>query len=410
MAYIMMNRYCLMLITFVMIFFSSCKKHEANNKLGQLPFSDAYSIIVADSPDAPDFARLYKLTESDRLQELRCIAQDGSDMGSHYVPEGIYDLNRDFFMLSLSVNNSAPKVYETYMVRIADGNAFEISPEFHPLKSGQDGWVADYNVKAIKKGNDMIFYSLTSNQLQRIVITGKDRFDFKTIDISGIAFNNYDIDYQGHAMIGNTFIVSPDTVLNTSVYEQGNSYIAKAYDYGFYVIKLKESSIQIFHLYYKDQVLKTDSLTTLLQDSLDWQFKGSLSFPDYSQTFVVFDKGIVSLNKSTAKVISLDLLSINSIEMVDQSRTYFYLVGANFAGKKIFLKVNPAYNPLTYSDLIVPNLFDIKKLHVSGNNTVTIMAVRISDQKEVFRYIQEVKIKDVENYQAIKTRQVFTVH
>lgn len=313
-------------------------------------------------------------------------------------------------MLSLSVNNTLPKVYETYLVRLSDGNAYEIPADYRPLKFVQGGWTANYDVNAVKKGNDMVFYSLGENKLNKITINDKDHFDFETIDVSGIAFNNYDADYEGHVMIGNSYIVSSDTIYTTSIYEQENSIIVKAYDYGFNIIKLKDNTFQTFHIYVQDNVLKEDTLTALSLDYTGWNFIGSFSFPDYYQTLVVFDKGIVDITKVETKLVTSISLKINTIALADQSRINYYLAGTNDLNAKVFLKVNPAFDPPTFTDLIVPNAYNIRKLHVSGDNTVSIMAVKVSDQKEIFRYIRQTgSTLDVINYQAIKTRQVFTV-
>jgi hypothetical protein len=401
------------LFVFFALFLASltaCKKDKSSDKLGEIPLTDAYALVIPDSTGTSGNTVIYKLTESERLQEVQFKAQDGSNMGNRYVPEGIYSLNRDFFMLSLSVNNTVPKVYETYLVRLSDGKAFEIASDYRPLKQGEQGWTANYDVNAVKKGNDMVFYSLGINKLEKITISNKDHFKFETLDISGISFNNYDADYEGHVMIGNVYFLSSDTVFTSTVYDQGNSFIVKAYDHGFNIVKLKDGEIQAFHVYVENQELKEIDLGTAAQDITDWQFLGSLSFPDYFKTFVVFNKGLLCISKTEVKTISLTPYSLSNITMLDQSRVNFYLAGTDVLDKKMFLRLSPNADPPTYTQLIVPNMYDVKKYNVYGDNTVSLMAVKIADQKELFRYIRQTgSTLDVINYQGIKTRQIYTV-
>jgi hypothetical protein len=392
----------------------SCRKHEDNsNQLGKILSSDAYALVVPDSADKSGSKPLYKFTDSEQLEVVKFIAKDGSDMGDHYIPEGVFELGNDYALLTLSLNHQTSTIYESYLIRYIDGIAYQLSPEFHPMKLDHGNWINDYAVKSIKKGTDVIFYCLTNNQLQRINLLGNNRFEFKSIDIPGITSNNFDVDYQGHAMIGNTFIISPDTILTTNAYENGNTLILKASDCGFNLIKLLDGAIRISHLYLQDNQLKEDTLSTLSQDNSGWQFLSGLSFPEDSLTLAVFDKAIINISsskvKSKVKITSLDLFNMKSISLTDQSLTRYYLVGTDLSDRKVFLQLDPSKDPPTYSQLVVPNLLDVKKIHVTGNNVVTVFAIKFSDKKQIFRRFQSGTLKDVQNYQNISTRQVFTI-
>jgi hypothetical protein len=103
---------------------------------------------------------------------------------------------------------------------------------------------------------------------------------------------------------------------------------------------------------------------------------------------------------------------MNSISLVDQSLDHYFLVGTtvvNLLEKKVVLQIDPVQNPPTYSQLFVPDLLDVKKFHVTGNNVFTVMAIRNSDQKTLFRRVKSGTIMDVVNNQGIKTRQVFSI-
>ncbi len=409
---ISMNKNKLILFS-LLVALISCKKHDADNKqLGQLQSSDAYSLIMPDSADISGTAKIYKLTQSESLQEVKYIAKDGSDMGNHYRPEGIYDLGNDFFLLTLSINNQVPKVYETYIVRTLDGIANQVSPEFHPMVLTSGNWTDDYRVKSIKRGTEEVYFCLANNQMQRIRIFGSGRFEFINITLPNITSNSFDIDYQGHALIGSTFIVSPDTLLTVPNFDVANTLIVKSYENGFNLLKLKDQAITISHLYLQDNALKEDSLTTLAYDHTGWQYLNGLCFPDYKQSIAVFDKAIINITATSINVISLDLFKMNNISLVDQSLDHYFLVGTTLVSsveKKVVLQIDPAQNPPTYSQLFVPDLLDVKKFHVTANNVFTVMAIRNSDQKILFRRVKSGTIMDVVNYQGIKTRQVFSI-
>ena len=100
---------------------------------------------------------------------------------------------------------------------------------------------------------------------------------------------------------------------------------------------------------------------------------------------------------------------MKSISLSDQSLTHYYIVGTDMADKKVFLQIDPTNATPTYSQLVAPNLLDIKKIHVSGSNTVTVMAVRLSDNKLLYRRFRTGTLKDVINYQGFTTRQVYTI-
>jgi hypothetical protein len=405
-----MNKYWLLISGFSILLLSTCGKHDKDsNQLGSIISSDAYALIVPDSADKSGATPLYKMTESENIEVVKFIAKDGSDMGAHFVPEGIYDLGNDYSLLNVSLNIPMQKVYDSYIVRNVDGVVYQLSPEFHPMKLEQGTWTNDFAVKSIKKSTDVIFYCLGNNQLHKINLSGNFRFTFKSIDVSNITFSNFDVDYQGNVMLGNTFIVSADTMLTTSAYEQGKTSIVKAMDYGFNLVKLQEGSIKISHLYLQDNQLKEDSLTTLVQENSGWQFLGGLSFPANHLTLAIFDKGILNITPSKISVTPLSTFNMKSISLTDQSLTYYYIVGTNMSDKKVFLQVDPTNASPTYSQLVAPNILDIKKIHVSGSNTVTVMAVRLSDNKLLYRRFRTGTLKDVLNYQGFNTRQVYTI-
>jgi hypothetical protein len=365
--------------------------------------------VLPDSPDSSGIAKMYKLTASESLQEVKYMAKDGSDMGYRYVPEGVYDLSSDYFLLTLSLRNQTPKGYETYLIRTIDGIANQVTPEFHPMSLESGNWTDDYRVKSIKKGTDQIHYCLANNQMHRIRIFGSGQFDFTRIDLPDITSNSFDVDYQGHAMIGSTFIVSPDTLLTVPDFDPANTFIVKSYHEGFNLIKLINNTILVSHLYLQDNQLKLDSLTTLTQDYTGWQFFNGLSFPDLNQTIVVFDKAIITITPTSISTLSLDLFNMKSIALVDQSLDHYFLVGSDLVDKKVVLQLDPTHNPPTYSQLFVPDLLDVKKFHVTSNNTITFMAVRNSDKSLLFRRVKSGTIRDVVNLLGIKTREVFTI-
>jgi hypothetical protein len=277
------------------------------------------------------------------------------------------------------------------------------------MRSESGNWLDDDRVKPLKKGSELIYYCVTSTHLQRVNILGSGRFEFKSFNVPNITDNNFSVDYQGHVMIGNTFIQSVDSILPVTSFDPANMLTVKSYKNGFNLVKLNDNIITVSHLYLQDNQLKEDSLTTLSQDHTGWQFLNAFAFYDFNQTLVIFDQAIISIAPAGTKIIPLSQFNLKTISFTDQSLDHYFLVGTDLGDEKVVLQIDPSHTPQTYSQLFAPDLFDVKKFHVSNTNAITIMAVRNSDSQEVFRRIKSGTIKDVNNSQAILTKQVYTI-
>jgi hypothetical protein len=392
----------------------SCTKEPTVSKLGLLDLSGGYALVVQEYPDnsgltanqTPDFAKLYKITNSDTLQTVTYRTADGADMGYAYIPEAVYDLNSSYLFLTLTRKDQIPKNYESYLIQKATGIATEITPEFHPGTRITNQPSDDYSPKAFREGAPGFFYCFTDHALKGINLNGTNEIGILSQTISDVVNSDFSADTDGNFLIDGKYITANGS-LDVPVYKTGKSFVSKALDKGIYMVTLIDSFAEIDHIYLENNSLKTDLITTLSKGTETWTFRGSASFPDDHCSVIVFDKGIISITPLETKLLPLSMFSLSSIDLMDHSVKKFYIAGTNVLNKRVFMLMNPSTNPITFTQTFSPGIFDYKILHASPENVVTFFATRSADNREVFGYVPEssnVMIKV--NNQGIKVKQV----
>lgn len=403
-----------LLLMGIIIFSPSCKKETSVLKLGSLNLSGGYALVVPEYPDnstlradqEPDFAKLYKITQSDTLQTVKYLSTDGLDMEYAYIPEAIYDLNASYLFLTLTRKDQIPKVYESYLIQKDGGKAFEINPEFHPNNLINNELTDDYSSKAFREGLANYFYCFTNHTIERINLYGTDQFSILNQTIPTVSNSAFVTDTDGNILIDGKLVSSTGSQ-DIQMYTEGKSFVSKALDKGFYVATLKDTSVEIYHISLENDIMKTDLIANLGKGVDPWTFRGSAVFLNLNCSMFVFDKGMIHITPKETKLLSLSTFSLTSIDLFDNSDKNFYIAGTNVLSKKVFMLMNPSTNPITYTHTLPPDTYDYKKLHVTTNNIVTFFGTRKSDKREVFGYIPEssnVMMKI--NHQGLKVKQI----
>jgi hypothetical protein len=403
----------LLLLCLLSIFFS-CKKTTSDDKLGALDLTGGYALIVPEYPDnsslrpdeTADFAKLYKITQSDTLQIVKYLSTLGTDMGYAYVPEAVYDLNASYMFLTLSRKDKVPKEYESYLIQKSSGNATEIYPEFHPKKFSNGVLVDDDTTAAFHEGASNYFYCFDDQKIDIIHINSASSVDISSVTIPSVSSSDFTVDKDGNIYIQGKIITS-SSVLDISGYQDGKSFVSKSLSSGFYLATLKDTSVEINQLTIENNALKTILIKDIGKGSDTWAYKGSAILTNLSSAFLVFDKGIINITPSETKIVPLSWFSLNSINLVNQSSKNFYITGSNVLDKEVFMLINPTSTPPAYTQTLPPNSYSYKKINVTTDNIVTFFATHISDSREVFGYIPEssnVMIRT--NYQALKVKRI----
>lgn len=383
----------------------SCKKESSLSKLGKLDLANGYALIVPEKQDN-EIPNLYKLTENDTLQPTKYLTVDGIDMGQAYSPVSIYDLNGSYFYLTLSRVGQTPTLYESYLIQKSNGLATEVTPEMHPTLNGNGGTSDNLSPKAFRLANENNFYCLNNNDLfslnlgttNTVAVTKQTLTE--TLGSDFVADNDQTIYSNGKILAGNeTYPISG--------FDSKTTNISKAYNHGYFMASMVDSSINIQQLTVENNALQTLFIKKVAKGNDTWNYIGSAIFTDYQCTVMVYDKGIVYISKDQTGCMKTSAFSLSTIDKMDFSGKYFYVTAINVLGKSAFMLMNPSTFPITFTQTLSPGAYQYSLLHATPDNVVTFFGVRSTDSREVFGYIPQnsnviIKI----NHQHLKIRQI----
>jgi hypothetical protein len=381
----------------------SChSKKDPGKALSALDLSGAYAFVLAT--DSISGGRLYKLTDNDEVQLVRLYNDAGDDLTSEYSIENIYEINSDFMLMITTFQGQS----KSYILQYFNGTLEEVGNFFRPQYYSNGAWVPDDNTRAVLNPTPDVYYVLGNQMAIRLsYVVGAA--DFTNTALSEPASSQFGVDAQDDVFFGNRIISPYDTTWTIDFWNEATSFVAPAYDNGFWVSSLMDSRLAYHHLYTVDGVLKHDTISPLPKPVDNCVWKGGYAFPDLDKTLMVYNFGIVSISGNTRRYFPLDAFRMGRFDACCASDSFLFISGANMAGQVSFIRINPESSTLTYSDVFASNLYDMELIHVDHHSHGAFMATRVKDNVSIFGYFTPTLMKVKENYRGLKVKQVLAL-
>ncbi len=411
-----MIKFRLALIIVVSAFFIICckKANSTKTQLASLNLSNVNALVIPQDSGLQTSSSagiLYQLTGINTLSEVDFINVNDFNMNGYYSPAYFYHLNELYFMATFYIVNSKPQVIDSYIINYSDGKVFKLPEGFYPMKYNGSEWVQESYEKAILEGPENSFYFKGENRVFEITASELDLFSTQTIDIPGTSSSNFNVDIQGHIMVGNTVYTSPTITYISNVFNSTDSYSASNFNNGFSIVKLINNEIITFNVYPQNGNLVEDTLNVIQGVGNGWQYIGTFKYSNPNQIIFVFNQGIVVINDKGTSLMNFSDLQFSNIYEADQSDTHLFLFADDGNQNKVFLQITPANNPPTYTEIFAPNQYLITHFNVREDDDLIYQANRLDNNTKVFGFYSESKsyINEVINYQNLTAHQLITI-
>jgi hypothetical protein len=328
--------------------------------------------------------KLFMITPEGYVQEVTYLDENGDVIAQNLVePTAIYNVNSTYVIVCFSFN-------EGYLVRKTDGAVYSLSDAGIPHVQLQFGNFQNAE-RILTDSSGNIYYQYSS--------TGEaSQVKLAKIDVSD-PNNLTKINYLPDTDTPHGFWVTAEghVVYN---YGDGGSNRIKKSNGGIYNLP---SYIWMPFWIGLDGKIKyqnpgdgTDKIYTV---NIDGSYNVSLTdvagvsigqavsqaILKFSDRILIIDvqwtSGVKEVENPTNNPRNVTIPSISEIGLAVQSESYYYISGTNASNEPLLLRVNPQNDAVT--TLINPNIYDIYKMTVSSDNTVTFNALRMSDGVKV---------------------------
>ena len=363
----------------------SCRKNDEDSvNLGSIDLSNGDAIclaVSAQSRTSADSMKLFRFSNIDALSEINFFGPNGVKLGDYFIPERIYNLDDDRFLLVVSRKGKTPKELRTYIIQKSDGTAKELKS--FPLPQDLSNSAMDYSldVKSVVSPKSDLFFFVNNSTITSLTIDDNNA-TFRTISAYK---TNFETDTCGNIMAGNALIDTSGT--ETIISNMGdNEIVLRSFTHNFFTVKAYADSFLIWHIDGSDSNYKYVFHTKVEGDFTDWNYLGKAYFKNSLTSVVIFDKGLLLVREDESKSIPLSTFLMSSVTNFDQSSEYLYLTGLNPVNYEVFDRIDLYPEPPTYTQIFAPNRYHYKLFNIHPRNTLTFYAKRLSDNMEVYGY------------------------
>jgi hypothetical protein len=400
----------LKILPIIFLSFISCKKDKKIEKiLGSIAISDANSLIfcsavsgVFASGDASDSLKLIKQTITDDFRLVSYLTEDGNDLGNDYIPDGIYTLNSNYFLLNVYRKADLARSIQSYTVNKTDGRVYQLNEAIIPHQYTNNSWIKGCPDGGFIMGNTNTFYIPDGTKICKLELRSDG-----TGTVSSILMNNpiFDADVLGNVLSGSTIELNDKSHIPFTVFGD-KSFVVKDFNSGFYLIDLEVDTIRIRNVVLGSSGYTLVNKANIIQNSGDWNYLGNSSIQNSKASLLLFDKAILFIDSEEAKLISFDELSLKTISSFYVSNDALFIVGKNILDAEVFVKINPKPNPISFSDVMGPNSYAYHFMQISPEGSISFYARRLNSTQDVIGFLSSKSANIIDNEFNIKVKQV----
>lgn len=351
------------------------------------PASGSRTARDAGGPD-----KLFKVTESGAVEEVKYLDKDGEEVSVTYPPSAIYNVDDDYTIIVFNYNSG-------YLVRKSDGAVFSLANVGQPQERGSFfGYINQKVIQQDSAGN--IYYKTygyganwtpsvvkidISNpanltKTSYIELPNNNMVDEFILGLDGHAFYSYQSTGGGVKRLqkaGGGFVNLPEDMSAWWIAPNGTlKYHTPPTSDPDLDMNISAKITTVAGDFPQDSWLTTD--TTL--SYINIQFENYRI--EFSDRLLFIGRGyprIFEVENPTDTPREFAIPGITTIKLVDYSDNYYYLAGTN-NGTPVLLKVDPATNTATP---LLSDGYDIYTMTVSADDVVTFNAERMSDGAKV---------------------------
>jgi hypothetical protein len=342
-------------------------------------------LFIAPDSGAGENDKLYKITGSGAVEEVRYYDEEDKEMPMEREPSAVYNAGKDCVIICYGKN-------EGYLVRKDDGAVFSLKDVGIPDPYFQGGnYINAKVVQTDALGNiyyiaDIIEGSKVGTELVKIDIsTPTDLVKTRYVQLTEgyvLSHEGFDITSTGHAIYkGDAFRIRKS---NGGLYNLPNGAWWIGLDDKIKLYPSTGGKIMTF------TITSSFDVTTSEKSTPDFYIRENVYFylVRFADRILLLGKGISAgeeliyeLENPSGIARKIPLTQLSNVKRVVYSDDFYYVSGNNNSEQPVLLKINSTSDVI--ADLLTPNQYDIYAMTVDQNDIVTFNALRMSDGAKV---------------------------